>query len=107
MLSSVKAFDWHRQTFAHVDFEIEPGDILTTRCSYRTKKAHSDIKFGMDAATNEMCIDFLLYYPRMAGVAVCGYAGRDAGSDLMYCGGGAEKKPAGGRIYHAHGFHDD
>ena len=106
-VSSVKAFDWHRQTFASVNFEIEAGDRLLVRCSYATRGEHSSTKFGMSNA-EEMCIDFLMYYPRMADVAMCGYAGRapadSGGGDLMYCGG-AEKKAAGKgeELFHTHG----
>jgi len=41
--------------------KIKKGDILSTTCIYDTTK-RPDTKFGLETL-DEMCIDFLLYYP--------------------------------------------
>jgi len=53
-------FGWQDPTL-NQPFQIKPGDELTTRCYYNNKKS-SNVKFGL-GSDEEMCIDFIFYYP--------------------------------------------
>lgn len=63
-------------------FQIAPGDSLQTHCFFNSKQ-HSggEIKFG-GATADEMCMDFLFYYPAQ-------YRGVDSGGQAQlfaFCG---------------------
>ena len=49
---------------------ILPGDELLTQCTYDTSSSNTPVKFG-EATTNEMCLAFFVYYPRVRGGGVC------------------------------------
>jgi Copper type II ascorbate-dependent monooxygenase, C-terminal domain len=44
-------------------FEIRPGDAFNVQCFYRNDDASANRTFGL-ASSQEMCVAFLLYYPR-------------------------------------------
>ncbi|RKO83244.1 PHM/PNGase F domain-containing protein [Blyttiomyces helicus] len=46
------------------------GDTLMTTCTYDTSGLTNITKFG-EASQNEMCFDFLQYYPAMTGIDLC------------------------------------
>jgi len=64
------------QQFTQLSYVINPGDNLFTHCTYDTSKWPSDIKMK-EGGLDEMCIDFLLYYPVQ----------QNNGKTLMACGG--------------------
>ena len=47
-------------------YVISPGDSLITRCYYDTK-TKAGVTFGL-GSEQEMCIDFLYYYPADASI---------------------------------------
>lgn len=51
---------------------IKPGDVINTHCVFGTLNLNQDVPFG-SASFEEMCIDFLYYWPRIPG-------------DIRYCG---------------------
>merc|ERR1719197_1087942 len=53
-------FGWQDPTL-NQPFQIKPGDELTTRCYYNNKNS-GNVKFGL-GSDEEMCIDFIFYYP--------------------------------------------
>ena len=68
-------FGWQDPTL-NQPFQIKPGDELTTRCYYNNKKS-TNVKFGL-GSDEEMCIDFIFYYPYITGNANLGAT--------QYCG---------------------
>jgi len=57
-------------------YVVKPGDSLQTHCWFNTAGKDTDIRFGI-ATVDEMCMDFIFYYPRQ-------YKGKDAqGNDLL------------------------
>ncbi len=56
--------------------EVRKGDILSTTCNYDTTK-RPDTVFGIETK-DEMCIDFLWYYPAQRGTQTA--------SNNFYCG---------------------
>lgn len=60
-------------------FVVQPGDSITTTCTYQRAQGSPSVNFGI-ASDEEMCIDFVYYYPRQqvtegtyCGNAVCGF----------------------------------
>ncbi len=77
-------------------YTIAPGQSLQTHCYYNTQYQSSTVSFG-PATPNEMCMNFLFYYPaQFIGVDVnnnparasyCGYGYFGSGSSDTVCGG--------------------
>ncbi|EGW08847.1 DBH-like monooxygenase protein 1 [Cricetulus griseus] len=59
-------FDFNFQEFQYLKEEqtILPGDNLITECRYNTKD-RSGMTWGGLSTRNEMCLSYLLYYPRI------------------------------------------
>jgi len=73
-------------------FTIKPGDRLTTHCVFDTKRMERPVSFG-SSTKNEMCMDFVFYYPRQS------MGGEDTG-ELSYCGENVEaSKNMGASLY--------
>jgi len=47
-------------------YTVLPGDHINTRCYYYNDGSQTRV-WGLSSA-NEMCIDFVMYYPRMSGI---------------------------------------
>jgi Copper type II ascorbate-dependent monooxygenase, C-terminal domain/Copper type II ascorbate-dependent monooxygenase, N-terminal domain len=64
--ASVEFFDFAQQG-NHVvqadSFKVLPGDAFRLRCHYRSPSDGTSTNFGM-GSSDEMCVAFLLYYPR-------------------------------------------
>merc|ERR1712032_621056 len=61
-VNTVEYFDFDHQDLTLLErYEVNPGDTLTTRCFFKNP-ANNKLKFGF-GSDEEMCIDFLLYYP--------------------------------------------
>jgi hypothetical protein len=43
--------------------EIRPGDTITTTCNYDNGTGQTVV--GGEATTQEMCMNFLIYFPRL------------------------------------------
>mmetsp|Transcript_21640 Transcript_21640/g.38210 ORF Transcript_21640/g.38210 Transcript_21640/m.38210 type:complete len:611 (-) Transcript_21640:44-1876(-) len=67
-------FNFQRGNFEKAEFQIYPGDTLFTTCQMDVTKWPEDVKFGL-ASIEEMCMDFLFYYPLQKGKG-------------SFCGGG-------------------
>lgn len=58
-------FDFNMQSFQPTDVTIAPGDRITTTCVYDSTGRGSQTSGGV-ASDEEMCINFLMYYPAVA-----------------------------------------
>jgi len=68
-VNSVQYFDFdHQDPTLIVPYEIKKGDSLKTRCYFNNKNpASKPLHFGL-GSDEEMCIDFLYYYPYNADI---------------------------------------
>eukprot|EP00930_Biecheleria_cincta_P083698 TRINITY_DN7321_c1_g1_i8.p1 TRINITY_DN7321_c1_g1~~TRINITY_DN7321_c1_g1_i8.p1 ORF type:complete len:586 (-),score=69.76 TRINITY_DN7321_c1_g1_i8:680-2389(-) len=69
--NSVQYFDFAHQDPTLVEpYTIKRGDSLTTRCYFNNDRSASDtpLTFGL-GSDQEMCIDFLYYYPYSPNIA--------------------------------------
>lgn len=55
-------FDFNMQKFQDADFDVMPGDQLQTFCVYDSSE-RTDVTLGGPASEEEMCINFMMYYP--------------------------------------------
>merc|ERR1711871_323897 len=55
-------YDFNFQDSIWKTFQVLPGDTLRTTCTYRVNEAGGPVRFGL-ASQDEMCIDFVSYYP--------------------------------------------
>ncbi len=62
-------FDY--QTFHPQSFTLKPGDELVTHCVYDST-GRDTTTHGGEATEDEMCINFLMYYPRDPSLVSCG-----------------------------------
>ena len=76
---SAEYFDFKQQGIQYVEqepFDIQPGDSFNTTCYYMNNNSEANRTFGY-ASSQEMCIAFLMYYPRQKVLGeypwVCGY----------------------------------
>jgi hypothetical protein len=63
-------FDFNQQKFLPADIDIMPGDEIRTRCTYDSTGINGNTNGG-EASDEEMCINFMMYYPRV-GSQKCG-----------------------------------
>jgi hypothetical protein len=74
--SQVEFYDFDYQDMTYRNEEVQPGDKFVTTCFFDTSKAESgEAKFGL-GSDDEMCIDFVGYWPRDAlpnDKQFCGY----------------------------------
>jgi hypothetical protein len=59
-------FDFNDQKFVAADFDVEPGDTFETHCVYDSS-GRTGVTPGGVASDEEMCIDFMMYYPKVGG----------------------------------------
>jgi hypothetical protein len=74
-------FQHSMQRLTNVNITIYPGDELITRCVYTNDNAEVPIRMGSNTY-NEMCMQFLMFYPRAPSQFLCGY--RDP--HHLFCG---------------------
>lgn len=55
-------FNFDMQMFQTADFDMMPGDIIQTHCTYDSTEREG-ITMGGPASDEEMCINFMMYYP--------------------------------------------
>eukprot|EP00026_Physarum_polycephalum_P006528 Phypoly_transcript_06576.p1 GENE.Phypoly_transcript_06576~~Phypoly_transcript_06576.p1 ORF type:complete len:551 (+),score=51.01 Phypoly_transcript_06576:87-1739(+) len=71
----VEYWSFENQGQQLMSLTIKPGDRLNTHCIYDSRNKNTPTVFG-PASTDEMCIHFLGYYPRIpGGFHFCGYGG--------------------------------
>lgn len=71
-LAEENNYDFNFQDFRRFDEKriILPGDQITVECTYNTESLDRPM-FGGLSTKEEMCMVFLVYYPRMKGVRTC------------------------------------
>jgi len=83
-VSRVEFFDYHLQQVTPVDVVLMPGDRLNTHCFFNTAADKEDITVGL-ATTQEMCLEFNYYYPKISSSS-CIYFTDGMGSNDSWCG---------------------
>ena len=63
-------------------FTLRRGDRLNTHCVFDTTRAEAPVAFG-SSTEEEMCMDFLFYYPRQMRKST---AAATADDEIAYCG---------------------
>jgi hypothetical protein len=63
-IASQVPFDFNFQQFQPTDVLIRPGDEVVTRCTYDSS-GRDGVTVGGVASRDEMCINFMMYYPRI------------------------------------------
>jgi hypothetical protein len=71
-LERVDYYDYNFQTWVEVNRVVTPGDRFNVHCVYDTKNRLNTTRFG-GASMDEMCMNFIAYYPRI-DIKLCGYA---------------------------------
>merc|ERR1719498_211698 len=67
-VNSVQYFDFdHQDPTLITPYQVHRGDTLKTRCYYNNPGTQVPLVFGL-GSEQEMCIDFLYYYPYNAGI---------------------------------------
>jgi hypothetical protein len=79
-------YDYGFQTFIGTKGVIKPGDRISTHCVYDSRTRPEETIFGT-SSLNEMCLDFVMYYPRVPKFSWCGF-GTDDGNNFTFCGSG-------------------
>ncbi|XP_019633120.1 PREDICTED: DBH-like monooxygenase protein 1 homolog [Branchiostoma belcheri] len=57
-------FNYQQTTYLKPYVKLLPGDALVLECGYETKGRHN-MTYGGRGTWEEMCMDFLLYYPKI------------------------------------------
>eukprot|EP00039_Didymoeca_costata_P020213 m.340476 g.340476 ORF g.340476 m.340476 type:complete len:901 (-) comp19325_c0_seq1:91-2793(-) len=71
--AKIEFYDYATQGSLYTNTTALPGDSFVTRCYYKTD---GSVQMGL-ASSQEMCIDFVSYYPRQASLG--GYCGLNRG----------------------------
>eukprot|EP00455_Lapot_gusevi_P017065 TRINITY_DN189_c0_g1_i17.p1 TRINITY_DN189_c0_g1~~TRINITY_DN189_c0_g1_i17.p1 ORF type:complete len:543 (-),score=171.13 TRINITY_DN189_c0_g1_i17:145-1773(-) len=77
-------WDFGFQNTVPVNYVIRPGDRLNVHCVYDRRTATANVNFGPSSA-EEMCMDFIWYYPRVPSLYFCGQY-RNNGQACELCG---------------------
>ncbi|KAI8910898.1 copper type II ascorbate-dependent monooxygenase [Gorgonomyces haynaldii] len=83
-LPKMDFYDFDLQTYVYPSVnqsKIMPGDRLVTRCTYDTRNDDQPVHGG-PASDEEMCFNFIEYYPAMPHIATC-FSQPD--TDKQYC----------------------
>lgn len=62
MIAREDPYSFDNQWFQPADITLEAGDTLETRCTYDSSD-RTEVTPGGVASTEEMCINFMMYYP--------------------------------------------
>jgi len=90
----IEYFNFDTQQTVMVNYTIQPGDRVNTHCIWDSTSRSTATNIGV-ASDDEMCLEFLFYYPVMSYMdsdfAYCGYIsssalGLPAGSNYTVCG---------------------
>ncbi|RDD36647.1 DBH-like monooxygenase protein 1-like protein [Trichoplax sp. H2] len=73
-----KHYDFNYQEIVYLknNVIVSPGDSLALTCTYQTK-SRPNVTVGGQATTDEMCLNYLFYYPRAPLAACFSYTGYD------------------------------
>jgi len=81
-LNHADYYDFDFQQTTPMNKTIKRGDRLNTHCIYNSLRRQNPTKFA-SGSRDEMCIDFITYYPRMPDVKFCGHARSDFQFDYL------------------------
>eukprot|EP00475_Leptophrys_vorax_P011106 TRINITY_DN1764_c0_g1_i5.p1 TRINITY_DN1764_c0_g1~~TRINITY_DN1764_c0_g1_i5.p1 ORF type:complete len:573 (-),score=100.51 TRINITY_DN1764_c0_g1_i5:97-1776(-) len=84
-MNRIEYYDYGFQQITPVNMVLSPGDHINTHCIYSTTGYSSPVTFGL-ATTNEMCIQFIFYYPKVNASACTYYP--FVQPNTTYCGYG-------------------
>jgi len=76
------SFDLQQTTSHNNNMTIQPGDRINLHCIYNAQTRATKTIFG-PSSEDEMCLDFVYYYPKVLNFNYCGYI-RDTQSDTSY-----------------------
>jgi len=71
-LNDVEYYSYNFQQATDVDVIIKPGDRMNTHCIFDSSSRSAPTVFDI-ASTDEMCMDFLFYWPKINDLSFCGY----------------------------------
>ena len=66
VIATQDPFDFNSQMFMDANIDIMPGDRIVTTCTYDSTD-RTDVTMGGVASDEEMCINFMMYYPLVTG----------------------------------------
>jgi len=87
-LGRVEYYNFNFQKFFPEQFILYKGDRINTHCIYQNPNSVA-VPFGL-SSTQEMCIHYLMYYPKQSGASgfdVCGNLGGGYTGCASYSGG--------------------
>jgi hypothetical protein len=70
MIFEQKAFSFEAQSNFPITKSVTTGDVLRTRCTWKNP-TDNVISFG-EGTADEMCFDFLGYYPNIPDLTIAG-----------------------------------
>jgi dopamine beta-monooxygenase len=70
-LTRSEYYDYHVQHYDPMNVTVNPGDRISMHCVYDTSDSSRNVTFG-PGTHDEMCITFVMYYPKNA-FSFCGY----------------------------------
>jgi hypothetical protein len=85
-LNRIEYYDNMFEQITPVSDSLSPGESLNTHCVYQTADRSSDVEFGL-ATSDEMCLEFVFYYPRFDN-AYCIYHANDGVNGTACFGSG-------------------
>lgn len=71
MIFEQKAFSFEAQANYPIKAKVAPNDIIRTRCTWKNP-TDATVKFG-EGTNDEMCFDFVGYYPNIPDKTLLGY----------------------------------
>lgn len=69
----IEFWDYGLQQQTPMDLVLKPGDQLNTVCLFNTQSSANSVNFG-PASSDEMCLNFLSYYPAIKSTSGQNYA---------------------------------
>lgn len=84
-LNRIDFWDFDLQQTTSNNRTIKPGDRINTHCIYNSMSRNNITRFGT-GSKDEMCINFVYYYPKVPKFNFCGYVrDRNSGQNYTAC----------------------
>jgi hypothetical protein len=84
-LSRVEYFAFANQHGVPLDVTLKRGDRINTHCVWDSSKRTQPTRISI-ASTDEMCLEFLAYYPAMPNYPLCSFMRTSTASNTTVCG---------------------
>jgi hypothetical protein len=84
-LSRVEYYAFANQHGTPVDVTLKRGDRINTHCVWDSSRRSEPTRISI-ASTDEMCIEFLTYYPALPNFPLCSYMRTNTLPNTTYCG---------------------